>query len=110
MRVHPRALALGVSSAVTTAAAQATTLAELCTIDYDVTAALPVEDLGPGITIDASSVSVVTTTTKTVSSGWYPTAVIDYCTVTFAYSYDGLANDTVHVSYLVPPPSRVANR
>ncbi|KAI0878075.1 tannase and feruloyl esterase [Hypoxylon argillaceum] len=107
MRPHSSVLALGLGGAM--AAAQATTLAELCTVDY-VKAALPVEDLGLAVTIDTSSVSVAVSTNKTVGSDWYPTAVIDYCTVTFAYSHNGIANDLVHVSYLVPAPDKFSNR
>ncbi|GAP83306.1 putative tannase [Rosellinia necatrix] len=107
MRGSSSALALSLGSAL--AAAQATSLAELCTVDY-VTAALPVEDLGLAVTIDPSSVTAALSTNRTVGSAWYPSAVVDYCTVTFAYSHDGLHNDTVHVSYLVPAPGRFANR
>lgn len=110
MRVHPGLLALGASSTLIAAAtAQATTLAELCTVDY-ITSALPTTDLGLGITIDTASVTAAATTNKTVTSSWYPSAVVDYCTATFAYSHNGLANDTVQVSYLVPAPSKFANR
>ncbi|KAI3333585.1 tannase and feruloyl esterase [Ustulina deusta] len=106
MPEHMSTLALGLSSAI--AGAQAVSLAEICTVDY-VTAALP-EDLGLAVTIDASSVSVALTTNQTVSSSWYQTAVIDYCTATFAYSHNGLSDDTVHVSYLIPSPAKFSNR
>ncbi|KAI8633710.1 tannase and feruloyl esterase [Xylariaceae sp. FL1651] len=91
------------------AVVKAASLAQVCTVDY-ATAALPVEDLGLAVTIDPSSVSVALTANKTVRSNWYPSAVIDYCTVTFAYSHNGLNNDTVHVSYLVPSPDKFSNR
>ncbi|KAI0114515.1 tannase and feruloyl esterase [Nemania sp. FL0031] len=107
MRPHSSVLALGLGGAM--AAAQATSLAQLCTVDY-VAAALPVEDLGLAVTIDTSSVSVALTTNRTVGSAWYPSAVVDYCTVTFAYSHNGINNDTVHVSYLVPSPDKFSNR
>ncbi|KAI1420411.1 tannase and feruloyl esterase [Xylaria sp. FL1777] len=107
MRPQSSAMALSLSSAI--AGAQAVTLAELCTVDY-VTTALPVEDLGLAVTIDPSSVSAALTTNKTVTSSWYQTAVIDYCNATFAYSHNGLADDIVHVSYLVPSPDKFSNR
>ncbi|KAI0426590.1 tannase and feruloyl esterase [Xylaria sp. FL1042] len=105
MRLRTSTLAL--ISAIT--GAQAVSLADICTVDY-VTTALPVEDLGLGVTIDPFSVSVALTTNKTVTSSWYPTAVIDYCNATFAYSHDGLTDDLVHVSYLIPSPDKFSNR
>ncbi|KAI0420655.1 tannase and feruloyl esterase [Xylaria grammica] len=107
MRTHSGALALGLGSTI--AAVQAATLAEICTVDY-ITAALPAEDLGLAVTIDASSVTVSLKTNQTVSSNWFQTAVIDYCAATFAYSHNGLNNDTVHVQYLIPSPDKFANR
>ncbi|RWA03104.1 hypothetical protein EKO27_g12000, partial [Xylaria grammica] len=107
MRTHSGALALGLGSTI--AAIQAATLAEICTVDY-ITAALPAEDLGLAVTIDASSVTVSLKTNQTVSSNWFQTAVIDYCAATFAYSHNGLNNDTVHVQYLIPSPDKFANR
>ncbi|KAI0880917.1 feruloyl esterase-like protein B precursor [Annulohypoxylon maeteangense] len=84
-------------------------LADYCTVDY-ATSVLPIQDLGLGITIDTSSVSASLTTNRSVSSEWYAASVIDYCDVTFAYSHNGLNNDTVHVSYLVPTPESFSNR
>ncbi|RYC56066.1 hypothetical protein CHU98_g10142 [Xylaria longipes] len=107
MRPHSGGLVLSLGGVL--AAVQAVSLADICTIDY-VTTALPVEDLGLAVTIDTSSVSVALTTNKTVGSSWYPSAVVDYCTVTFAYSHHGLNNDTVHVSYLVPSPDKFSKR
>ncbi|KAI0442425.1 tannase and feruloyl esterase [Xylaria telfairii] len=107
MRTHLRGLALGLSGVF--AAVEAASLADICTVDH-VTTVLPVEDLGLAVTVDTSSVSVALTTNKTVGSSWYPSAVVDYCTVTFAYSHNGLNNDTVHVSYLVPSPEKFSKR
>lgn len=107
MRTHPGGLTLSLSGVLTLV--QAASLADICTVDY-VTTALPVEDLGLAVTIDTSSVSVALTTNKTIGSSWYPSAVVDYCTVTFAYSHNGLNNDTVHVSYLVPSPDKFSKR
>ncbi|KAI1173151.1 tannase and feruloyl esterase [Nemania sp. FL0916] len=107
MHLYSSTLALALSSVI--ALARAASLAEICTISY-ATAALPVEDLGLAVTIDPSSVSVALTTNKTVGSNWYPSSIVDYCTVTFAYSHHGLNNDTVHVSYLVPSPDKFSNR
>ncbi|KAI2463142.1 feruloyl esterase-like protein B precursor [Annulohypoxylon bovei var. microspora] len=91
------------------AAARAASLADYCTVDY-AASALPVQELGLGITIDSSSVSAALTTNNSVTSEWYDAAVIDYCNVTFAYSHNGLTDDIVHVSYLVPTPDSFANR
>ncbi|KAI1073454.1 feruloyl esterase-like protein B precursor [Whalleya microplaca] len=91
------------------AAVHAASLDQYCTVEY-AAARLPVENLNLGITIDESSVSASLTTNSSVSSEWFSAAVIDYCNVTFAYSHDGLANDIVHVSYLVPPPEKFSTR
>ncbi|KAI1207477.1 feruloyl esterase-like protein B precursor [Annulohypoxylon truncatum] len=91
------------------AAVRAASLADYCTVDY-VTSVLPTEDLGLAVTIDASSVSAALATNQSVTSEWYAASVIDYCNVTFAYSHNGLNNDTVHVSYLVPTPENFSNR
>ncbi|KAI0836255.1 feruloyl esterase-like protein B precursor [Hypoxylon sp. FL0890] len=88
---------------------RAASLADYCTVNY-ATSVLPIQDLGLGVTIDASSVSAALTTNKSVTSQWFEAAVVDYCNVTFAYSHNGLADDVVHVSYLVPPPDKFANR
>ncbi|KAI0153197.1 tannase and feruloyl esterase [Xylariaceae sp. FL1272] len=90
-------------------AAQATSLSDLCTTSY-ASSALPTEDLGLGITIDSASVTTSLTTNQTVTSQWFPRSVVSYCNVTFAYSHNGLANDLVHVTYLVPDPSLFSNR
>ncbi|KAJ2984178.1 hypothetical protein NUW58_g6129 [Xylaria curta] len=107
MRPHSGVLALSLSSAIP--AVQAASLAEICTVDY-IRGALPIEDLGLAVTLDTSSVSVALTTNRTAASNWYPTTVVDYCTVTFAYSHHGLNNDTVRVSYLVPSPDKFTKR
>lgn len=107
MRPQSSVLALSLSGAIS--AVRAVTLAEICTINY-VTTALPTEDLGLAVTIDPSSVTVALSTNKTISSNWYPTAVVDYCNATFAYSHNGLTDDIVHVSYLIPSPDKFSNR
>ncbi|KAI1767196.1 feruloyl esterase-like protein B precursor [Hypoxylon sp. FL1150] len=99
-----RMLVVGNALAVANAA-----LVDYCTTDY-AASVLPVQDLGLGIAIDTASVSAALTTNKSVSSQWFESAVIDYCNVTFAYSHNGLANDIVHVSYLVPPPEKFTSR
>ncbi|KAK0653645.1 Tannase [Lasiodiplodia hormozganensis] len=99
--------------AATTAAAltavKAATLNDVCTTSY-AQSALPADDVYPGITIDKTSVQTAMTTNSSVSSDWYPSSVIDYCNVTFAYSHNGISNDKVHVSYLVPAPDKFQNR
>ncbi|KKY25660.1 putative tannase subunit [Diplodia seriata] len=91
------------------AAVRAASLSDVCTTSY-AQSALPADDVYPGITIDKTSVQTAITTNSSVSSEWYPSAVIDYCNVTFAYSHNGIANDRVHVSYLVPAPDKFQNR
>ncbi|KAH8668918.1 Tannase/feruloyl esterase [Xylariales sp. PMI_506] len=85
------------------------TLEDLCTTDYAKTA-LPADSTIPGITIDASSIQVSLVTNSSVTGVFFPTSTIDYCNITFAYSHNGLANDTVHVSYWVPAPADFQNR
>lgn len=89
--------------------ARAATLADICTIDYAV-ASLPTDDFYPGITIDKSSLTTSATTGYTAGSNWYPTATIDYCNVTFAYSHDDIPDDIVHVTYWLPAPENFQNR
>ncbi|KAI8965488.1 feruloyl esterase-like protein B precursor [Daldinia sp. FL1419] len=98
-------LGLGAFVGITRAAS----LSDYCTSAY-ATSVLPVQNLGLGITVDTSSVSATLATNISVSSEWFGTAEIDYCNITFAYSHDGIANDAVHVSYLVPPPEKFLNR
>jgi tannase len=43
------------------------------------------------------------------SQSFFPSAQFDYCSVTFAYSHNGL-NDLVHVKYWVPSPEKFQNR
>ncbi|KAI1656003.1 feruloyl esterase-like protein B precursor [Daldinia decipiens] len=104
--ISPRNL-LGLSALI--GAARAASLSDYCTPAF-ATGVLPVQDLGLGVTIDVSSVSAILATNKSVSSEWFGTAAIDYCNITFAYSHNGIANDVVHVSYLVPPPDKFLNR
>lgn len=119
--------------AAAAAVAQATTLNDICTTSY-ATAALPA-DAVDGITIDSSSLTAAITSNSSVSSEWYPSAVIECkrsifqeqrlqtpkpreriliphldCNVTFAYSHNGLADDLVHVSYLLPAPESFQGR
>ncbi|KAI1643204.1 feruloyl esterase-like protein B precursor [Daldinia loculata] len=98
---------LGLSAFI--AAARAALLSDYCTPAF-AASVLPIQDLGLGVTIDVSSVSAILATNKSVSSEWFGTSVIDYCNITFAYSHDGIVNDVVHVSYLVPPPDKFLNR
>ncbi|OMP84382.1 Tannase [Diplodia seriata] len=97
------------ATAASLAAVRAASLSDVCTTSY-AQSALPADDVYPGITIDKTSVQTAITTNSSVSSEWYPSAVIDYCNVTFAYSHNGIANDRVHVSYLVPAPDKFQNR
>ncbi|CAN8098148.1 unnamed protein product [Discula destructiva] len=93
--------------AASAAVAHAATLGDICTTSY-AAAALPVV---PGLTIDSTSLTAAVATNVSVTgSEWYPSAVIDYCNVTFAYSHNGLTGDIVHVSYLLPPPDKFEGR
>ncbi|KAM0323661.1 hypothetical protein ACHAQA_008596 [Verticillium albo-atrum] len=91
------------------AAAQNTSLADLCTTSY-AQAALPAADFFPGLTIDSASVETTLVRNASASSEWYPTASFDYCNITFAYAHDGLADDLVHVTYWAPEPNAFKNR
>ncbi|KAI0844919.1 feruloyl esterase-like protein B precursor [Daldinia vernicosa] len=98
---------IGLSALV--GSARAVSLSDYCTATF-ATSVLPTQDLGLGVTLDVSSVSATLATNKSFTSEWFGTVAIDYCNITFAYSHDGIANDVVHVSYLVPPPDKFLNR
>ncbi|KAF3351208.1 hypothetical protein VD0004_g4455 [Verticillium dahliae] len=76
------------ASTVSCAAAQATSLTELCSTSF-AQSSLPAADFFPGLTIDADSVETTLVRNASASSEWYPTASFDYCNITFAYSHDG---------------------
>ncbi|KAG7117318.1 Tannase like protein [Verticillium longisporum] len=76
------------ASTVSCAAAQATSLTELCSTSF-AQSSLPAADFVPGLTIDADSVETTLVRNASASSEWYPTASFDYCNITFAYSHDG---------------------
>ncbi|KAK1507497.1 tannase [Colletotrichum tamarilloi] len=97
------------AAAVAPAFVNAATLADVCTTAH-AQEALPASGFIPGITIDASSVVTSVVSNASVSSEWYPSATIEYCNVTFAYSHDGLTGDKVHVTYWVPSPDAFQNR
>ncbi|KAI9927598.1 hypothetical protein MW887_003218 [Aspergillus wentii] len=82
-------------------------LTDICTVS-SIQKALP-SNILPGLTIDPSSLTTSVNTNSTVSSNDYPTAIIDYCAVTFAYSHAGL-NDSVLVQYWLPAPDDFKNR
>jgi hypothetical protein len=93
-------------AAATVSTVNAVSLSDVCTSIY-AQSALPSY---PGITIDASSTTTYLVTNSSVSSDWYPTATIEYCNVTFAYSHNGISGDVVHVTYWVPAPDAFQNR
>lgn len=98
-----------VATVASLTAVKAASLNDVCTLTY-AQSALPADNVYPGITIDKTSVQTAMTTNSSVSSDWYPSSIVDYCNVTFAYSHNGIANDKVHVSYLVPAPEKFQNR
>lgn len=63
------------AAAASAVAVKAATLSDICTTSYAI-AALP-EDAVPGIAIDTSSVSTAIVYNSSVTSEWYPSAVID---------------------------------
>lgn len=79
------------ASTVSCAAAQATSLTELCSTSF-AQSSLPAADFFPGLTIDADSVETTLVRNASASSEWYPTASFDYCNITFAYSHDGMTD------------------
>lgn len=103
------ALAAGVRAQATSLGMGQPELEDLCTTSY-VQMALPASGTYPGVTIDSSSVETTLVTNTTVEGAFFGSATLDYCNVTFAYSHDGMANDKVHVSYLVPHPADFKNR
>jgi tannase len=106
------ARALALAGALVSAVAATKTpssLTDLCTVDY-IRSALQNINVLSNITIDLSSVETSVTTNASVSSEWYPSASIDYCNATFAYSHPAIANDKVHVTYWLPAPSAFKNR
>src|SRR5690348_2199475 len=90
------ALAVTVAAAATSPHGSSLTLSDICKSSY-ARSALPSNSVLPGITIDPASVETTLVNNASVSSDWFPTATIDYCNVTFAYSHNGIANDKVHV-------------
>jgi tannase len=85
----------------------AATLQDVCTLSY-VKQSLPINNFG--ITIDPASVVVSPVTNASVNSqNFFPSARFDYCSVTLAYSHNGL-NDLVHIMYWLPAPEKFQNR
>ncbi|KKY20117.1 putative tannase subunit [Phaeomoniella chlamydospora] len=80
-----------------------------CLYDRYAQAHLPSDDIYPGITIDASSVSASPVTNYSVSGQYfYPDDTFGYCNVNVSYSHDGL-EDTVALTWL-PTPDKFQNR
>lgn len=90
---------LGTTSIVVSAvAAQNTTLASVCTVDY-VQSVLPATDFIEGVALNVDSVTAnaVTNYTVAVSDGMLGGSGLDFCNVTFSYTHTGL-NDTVSLT------------
>lgn len=96
-------------AALSAAAVHAASLSDICSKTY-AKSALPADGFISGITIDPDSVQTALVSNASFQSEWYPTASADYCNLTFAYSHDGIDDDAVHVSYLLPAPSKFQNR
>ncbi|CAJ2513844.1 Uu.00g019630.m01.CDS01 [Anthostomella pinea] len=80
------------------------TLAIVCTDAY-ARAALPADNVCPGIIIDHSSISTGAFYGVSFTGQYnYPDATFNYCNVTFAYSHNG-RNDRVLVTYWLPAPA-----
>jgi tannase len=97
------------TAAVSLSTVNAASLSDVCSPTYAQTA-LPASDFYPGITIDSSSTTAALVTNSSTTSEWFSTVAINYCNVTFAYSHNGITDDIVHVSYLVPAPEDFQNR
>lgn len=97
-------LALGLGATLTSASS----LASVCTTTRAL-ASLP-HDAYEGITIDESSISANAFYNVSISDVMYPDAVISYCNVTFAYSHNGRAGDSVLVTYWLPAPDKFEHR
>jgi tannase len=96
-------------SSAMVAAAAAASLSSICSVSY-LTSVLPVA-ADSAVTIDSSSVTANAVYNDSISGSYfYPDAVIDYCNVTFSYSHNGLADDSVIVQYFLPTPDAFANR
>ncbi|CRG83536.1 hypothetical protein PISL3812_00888 [Talaromyces islandicus] len=83
-------------------------LSDICTTSV-VQASLPT-DIIQGITLDDASVTTNIVTDSSVSSDFFPDAVIDFCNVTFAYSHDERTDDRVLLEIWLPAPSKFQNR
>lgn len=99
----------GLAAAALPIAARAATIEDICTAEYAV-ASLPADGFYPGVTIDTTSLTASVTTGYEATSNWFPTATIDYCNVTFAYTHDAIPGDLVHVTYWLPSPDTFQNR
>ncbi|KAK3356430.1 Tannase/feruloyl esterase [Lasiosphaeria hispida] len=98
-----------VIAALFTAAAAKASLHEICTSSF-VRAALPAKSIVSGVTINALSVETTLVANASFSSSSYPSATLDYCNVTFAYSHDNIPGDVVHVTYWLPSARQFQNR
>ena len=98
-------LALANASA---AIASAASLSSVCTND-NIIAALPPDDVYLGITIDRTYATSNVVTNSSVTSNFFPDAVIDYCNVTVAYSHTD-RDDRVLLQFFLPAPSNFQNR
>lgn len=86
------------------------TLEEVCTVPYLKSSLPPLIAFIPGVTLDPSSITVNVVTNTSYTSDFYPTATIDYCNVTLAYSHNGRTGDQVLVEYWFPAPDKFENR
>ncbi|OJJ98572.1 hypothetical protein ASPACDRAFT_45080 [Aspergillus aculeatus ATCC 16872] len=100
--------AAATAAATALATTTTTTLEEACTT-ANAKAAIPADGILSGITFNTSSISVAVTKNSSVTGTDYPSAVIDYCSVTFSYSHQG-AGDSVQLELWLPAPENFANR
>lgn len=104
-----RSLRRAIIIAILTVRALSMSTSDACTKSY-AQSKLPSNNVFPGITIETSSlIATLVTNASIAGNSDYPSANLEYCNVTFAYSHNG-RNDRVVLTYWLPAPSNFQNR